>query len=336
MHPLVLLFGGESPERLVSVATAQNLSSALPAATCWFWSKDDRVFEISAQELRAHQDPFKVELVPAGKPKWASLKEALDSPEGSKSVFFMGLHGGMGEDGTVQRWLEERKLPFTASGSKACHLAFEKRLAKSILKDSNVRLAPETTKIDRSSLIDFLNTHKKIAAKPVASGSSDGFSVLEDTLQIDLFLKERASDPHTFYMAEAFVSGTELTVGVIDEPTGPRALEPIEIRAEEGRVFDYAGKYFYAGVSEIIPAEVSRATAKEAQEMALKAHQALGCYGYSRTDLIVDNKGPVYLETNTLPGFARTSLVPQELAYAGIPLVEFLNHQIHLALHRYK
>jgi D-alanine-D-alanine ligase len=100
---------------------------------------------------------------------------------------------------------------------------------------------------------------------------------------------------------------------------------------ESGRTFDFDGKYLGKGVREITPAAISEEMARAAQRVALTAHQAVGCRGYSRTDVIMGNDGPVFLEINTLPGLTRASFIPQQLAAAGIELRHFLERQIQIA-----
>src|SRR5919204_399782 len=136
------------------------------------------------------------------------------------------------------------------------------------------------------------------------------------------------------YLAEEFVSGAELTVGVVDGPSGTRALPPSEVRLEQGRAFDYEGKYLGKGTREITPAEVPPEVSRAAQDLALAAHRALGCVGYSRTDVISSAKGPVFLELNTLPGLTRASFLPQQLAAEGTSMLSFLEGQLAIARKR--
>jgi D-alanine-D-alanine ligase len=120
----------------------------------------------------------------------------------------------------------------------------------------------------------------------------------------------------------------------VDGPNGARALPPSEVRMDPGRAFDFAGKYLGKWTREITPAEVSPEVTRAAQELALAAHRALGCVGYSRTDMIVGPQGPVFLELNTLPGLTRMSFIPQQLAAEGTPMLTFLQGQIELAKQR--
>src|SRR5204863_5433528 len=142
---------------------------------------------------------------------------------------------------------------------------------------------------------------------------------------------EESGEP---YLAEEFISGTELTVGVVDGPGGARALPTSEVRLDQGRAFDYEGKYLGKGTKEITPADVAPAVARAAQELALAAHRALECEGYSRTDVISSPDGPVFLELNTLPGLTRASFLPQQLAVEGTSMRSFLEGQLAIARNR--
>jgi D-alanine-D-alanine ligase len=130
------------------------------------------------------------------------------------------------------------------------------------------------------------------------------------------------------------VHGTELTVAIVDGDNGPRALPPTEVRVERGGAFDYANKYIASGAREITPAEVPAEMTRSAQQAALAAHKALGCEGYSRTDIICDDRGAVFLEINTLPGLTRRSFVPQQLRAEGTGMRAFLDGQLALARRR--
>src|SRR5688572_24942700 len=181
---VILLFGGESQERFVSVATAQNLSRFVPSALCWFWSPSEQVFEIDAEFLRSHKDPFNSALEIKTEPLFESLEGALDSPKYREHIFLLGLHGGRGEDGTVQKWFEDRKLCFTGSGSQACSRAFDKVLAKRIVADFGLQ-TPATLVVrgdrpdTRKSLEDLFAKHHKIVVKPVCDGSSVGLCIVD-------------------------------------------------------------------------------------------------------------------------------------------------------------
>jgi D-alanine-D-alanine ligase len=333
---VVILFGGASNERRVSVASGQHVAAVLDGAAAWFLAPSGAVFAVPREELQRFQRPFENDFRPDGPAAFATLLEAV---EGAPSrIYFLALHGGEGEDGTIQRMLEMRRIAFTGPGADASARAFDKEVAKQIASAAGVRIARSVhvsvdPKVMRQTMREMLHTYGRIVVKPVAGGSSVGlYHVLTDAEV------ERAArgieESGEAYLAEEFIAGPELTVGVVDGAKGSRALPPSEVRVEPGRAFDYEGKYLGKGTREITPAEVAPEVSRAAQELALEAHRALGCEGYSRTDVIAAAGGPVFLELNTLPGLTRASFLPQQLAVEGTSMRQFLEGQIELALLR--
>lgn len=326
----IVLFGGASDERHVSVASGQNIARALtPAPLCWFWTPEGAVHDVALAELLAHQRPFEVDFQPSRPAIWPTLEQALDTLPVDDPLFVLALHGGEGEDGTVQRMMERRGIPFTGSGSETSAAAFDKGRAKEMVKDrlrvaeSRIAHAHDLARIAR----EMLDRHERLVLKPVAGGSSRGL----------YFVKRGDSIPEVSvpYIVEQFLAGRELTVGVVDHGDGPTALPVIEIETDPGFTFDYVGKYLGTGTREICPARIPDSLRDAAQRAATTAHTALGCEGYSRTDLIATGDDEVYfLELNTLPGLTTSSLVPQELAEVGIAFREFLERQIGIARER--
>ena len=137
---VIVLFGGKSDERHVSVATGQNVVRALGRPLCWFWAADGRVYDVSVEQILEHQRPFENDFDPKRPAMWPDLDQALDTLPVEDPVFFLGLHGGEGEDGTVQRMMEKRGIAFTGSGSRASAAAFDKGRAKTVLA-AHVRTA---------------------------------------------------------------------------------------------------------------------------------------------------------------------------------------------------
>lgn len=324
---ILVLFGGPSDERHVSVASAQNVVRTLPGALAWFWSTDGRVYDVAPPDLLAHQRPFEVDFVPSRPAIFPTLEQALDTLPVEDPVFFLALHGTMGEDGTVQRMLESRGIPFTGSGSDASATAFDKDRAKERVRD-RVRTAESRVIHNdaelRQGVEQFLSRHERVVLKPLAGGSSRGLYFLGRGDEIP-------SDLRFPYILEQFIQGRELTCGVLQTDNGTIALPVIEIEVDPNRAFDYAGKYLGAGTREICPANIPPEMAADAQATALAAHEALGCDGYSRTDMMAAKDGVYYLETNTLPGLTTSSLVPQELRAVGIEFRAFLEGQLELA-----
>jgi len=324
---VIVLFGGRSDERHVSVASAQNVVRTLGAPLAWFWAPNGAVYDVNREELLAHPNPFVNDFEPSRPAIWPDLDMALDTLPVDDPVFLLALHGGEGEDGTVQRMMEARGIAFTGSGSAASAAAFDKGRAKEIVADrvriAESRVVQDVRDID-ATIAEMLQRHEKLVLKPLAGGSSRG-----------LFFVERGSEIPTVanvpYIVEQFIAGRELTVGVIEGGDGPFPLPVIEIETDPGARFDYEGKYLGKGTREICPAKIPDAMRDEAQSMALAAHIALGCEGYSRSDLIASSEGVYFLELNTLPGLTTSSLVPQQLHEAGISFRDFLEEQVSLA-----
>lgn len=322
---IIILFGGTSDERHVSVASAQNVARALPGTLLWFWAPDGRVYDVPAAELLAHQRPFETDYNPSRPAIWPDLEQALDTMPVDDPVMLLALHGGSGEDGTVQAMLERRGIPFTGSGSAASAAAFDKGRAKELVH-GKVKVAESRTGDLATAARELLERHERVVLKPLAGGSSRG-----------LFFADRTTPLPTVdvpYIVEQFLSGRELTIGVVEHNGSPLALPVIEIEIDPGRNFDYDSKYLGKGSREICPANIPDDLREAAQQVAVTAHTALGCEGYSRSDLIATADGVYFLELNTLPGLTNTSLVPQELREAGIGFRQFLEEQLALAVSR--
>jgi D-alanine-D-alanine ligase len=325
---VIVLFGGRSDERHVSVASAQNIVRTLGDVLAWFWAPNGAVHDVALPDLLAHQRPFELDFVPSRPAAWPTLDQALDTLPVDDPLFLLALHGGEGEDGTVQRLMERRHIRFTGSGSEASAIAFDKARAKDAVA-AKVPIAESHVAHDPADVAEvareMLARHEKIVLKPLAGGSSRG-----------LFFVERDGDlPEVLavpYIVEQFVAGRELTVGVVDMGSGAFALPVIEIEVDPGRAFDYLGKYLGSGTREVCPARIPDAMRDAAQASGVAAHLALGCRGYSRTDLIAVADDEIYfLELNTLPGLTAASLVPQQLRAAGIDFRDFLERQLELA-----
>jgi len=342
LDSVVILFGGTSNERRVSVATAQSVAVSLPHDALWFISPTGEVQEVLRDELFAHATPFERDFEPrAGVALGADLEEAVTSGARQGAVFFLALHGGDGENGVVQSILEDHHVPFTGSDARASAIAFNKLQAKDIVRRRGLCTAPSTVLPQNdyrdicAKLGDFLERHGRIIVKPVADGSSVNVFKIGAAHEIKV-VAEHITAASERYFAEEFVKGREVTVGVFDDGTRIRALPASEVRMEGDRLFDFAGKYLGRGSVEITPARISDKVMGEVQRIAVDAHTAIGCDGYSRTDIILsDTDGrPVYLETNTLPGLTNASFVPQQLRADNTPFKDFLREQVELARNR--
>jgi D-alanine-D-alanine ligase len=326
---ITILFGGTNKERLVSVATAQALHAALPDADLWFWDVDDTVHETQPQALQNHSRPFEDPFKP-GTPSVGRIEQALDKAKAEDRLLVLGLHGGTAENGELQAMCELRGIPFTGSGSASSHLSFDKIAAKRFAEIAGVK-APKGVALQDAEAA--LAEYGKLIAKPARDGSSYGLIFVNATQ--DLIAVRRAASTED-YVIEPFIAGTEATCGVLEQSDGSViALPPIEIiPADGGFGFDYRAKYLAKATQEICPGRFAPEISAQLMAQAMKAHQALSCSGYSRSDFIVSEKGPIYLETNTLPGLTKASLYPKALKAKGIDFVDFLQDQIALALKR--
>src|SRR3954470_22047878 len=289
-----ILFGGTNTERLVSVATAQALCEALPDADLWFWHVADTVHEVTQAQLVGHKRPFEDEFQPES--RGLPLAQALDRAKADGRVLVLGLHGGRAENGELQTMCEVRGVPFTGSGSASSHLAFDKTAAKRFAAFGGVTSPPA---IELDQLDEAFAEYGKLIAKPVRDGSSYGLIYV--VAKQDLVAVRNAAKTEE-YLIEPFISGTEATCGVLERPDGSVvSLPPVEIVPGEG-AFDYTAKYLLKSTQEICPGRFAPDVTAAIMDQALRAHRALSCSGYSRTDFIVSARGPIYLETNTLPG----------------------------------
>ncbi len=247
---------------------------------------------------------------------------------------FIALHGRFGEDGSIQEILEEIDLPYTGSGVKASRLAMDKIGALNIFKAGKLYV-PRSQFLERASY----NENKKfkndlglpVVVKPANHGSSIGLSIVELEQEIPAAI-ELAFQFDQRIVIEEYISGRELTVGVLDE----RALPVIEI-VPKHKFFDFEAKYKAGLTDYIIPALLKPEIAEEVQQAALEAHKLLGCFGCSRTDIILSQKNiPFVLETNTIPGMTATSLLPKAARILGIDFNQLCLKLLELAYEKAK
>jgi D-alanine-D-alanine ligase len=324
---ITILFGGLNKERLVSVASAQALHSALPDADLWFWDVDDTVHETRSEVLLGHSRPFEEPFQP-GTPSLGDITRALDRAQAENRLLVLGMHGGMAENGELQAMCEMRGIPFTGSGSASSHLAFDKVAAKRFAAIAGVTA---TVGVPLEDAERALAEYGKLIAKPARDGSSYGLMFVNSSQ--DLVAVRRAAETED-YLIEPFISGVEATCGVLEKLDGTvMSLPPIEIIPADGG-FDYTAKYLAKATQEICPGRFAPEISAEIMDQALKAHHALSCRGYTRSDFIVSKTGLVYLETNTLPGLTKASLYPKALKAVGIEFADFLQDQIALAIKR--
>jgi D-alanine-D-alanine ligase len=293
---VAVLMGGPGSERDVSLATAQGVSKALR-------SLGAEVVEVDVRDAN-FQLPADVDLA------------------------FLTIHGTFGEDGQIQKILEDRGVPYTGDGVEESRLAFDKIRSKEKFRDNSVR-TPEWEVI-RSG--DRPTIPLPIVVKPPREGSTVGVVIVKNEDQLDSAVREAATYDREL-LIEKFVPGRELTIGIL----GDEALPVLEI-IPKGGFYDFATKYPFlnpqsgASAEHICPAKIERAKTNEIQDLALRAFRALGLRVYARIDVILTEAGePFVLEANTIPGMTEASLLPEAAAAAGVSYVDLCRRIIQLS-----
>ncbi len=252
-------------------------------------------------------------------------------------VVFNALHGTPGEDGSVQGLLDILGLPYTHSGCTTSAIAIDKELTKAILVPAGIRM-PQGVLVSSTNLFTADPLPRPYVLKPVNEGSSVGVAIVTDASNFGNPIAAAARGPWQEFptlLAEPFIAGHELTVAVIDEAAGPRALAVTELKPTSG-FYDYAAKYTDGLTLHICPAEIPAEIESAALAMAVKAHTLLGCRGTSRSDFRWDDAqgeaGLYLLEVNTQPGMTPLSLVPEQARACGISYEALVQHLLDAAL----
>lgn len=329
---IAVLLGGTSEERDVSIASGAQVVAALRRRRHQVVTVDtalgllDEDAERALLEARVGlEPPERTALVRMrGQDAGAVLSRAQ---LGDQDLLFLALHGGTGENGTLQTLLDLAELRYTGSGRVGSAVAMDKDLSKRLFRAAGVPTADWLmAPVDAATVADTLGF--PVIVKPSQQGSTVGLSKVSraEDLQPAIELALRYDRE---VMIERFVAGRELTVGVL----GDQPLAVGEIVLGQSGVFDYTSKYQPKGAVEVFPAEVSAEIAEEARRLALAAHRALKLDGYSRADFRLDAEGRLWcLEVNTLPGMTATSLLPQSAAAMGIDFDELCERICQLAL----
>ena len=293
---ITVMLGGPSAEREVSLRSGTAVAAAL------------RSLGHTVHEL----DPRT--------PDWVL-------PAGT-DVVFLALHGTYGEDGTVQKQLNELGVPYTGCDAEASRIAFDKVLTKQSCIEAGVPTAKFLTV--QAATADFPeNLSLPLVVKPSRQGSSVGLKFVEDAEGWQAALTE-ALKFDTEVLVEEKIFGRETTVGIL----GETVLPVVEVRPHNG-VYDAFSKYTVGATDYFCPAEFDATTTQRIQSAALGAFKAVGARDYARVDVMVRADGsPVVLEVNTLPGMTETSLLPKAAAAAGMNYAELCQRMIDLALQR--
>ncbi|MDB6064334.1 MAG: D-alanine--D-alanine ligase [Pedosphaera sp.] len=295
LHITVML-GGPSAEREVSLRSGAAVANAL-------------------RSLGHHVDELD--------PKESNWK----LPAGTQ-VVFLALHGTYGEDGTVQRQLDELGIPYTGCDAESSRVAFDKFLTKQKCVNAGVPTARYVV-IDATTASWPMGWKPPVVLKPLRQGSSVGLQFVDRVADwSDALIEALRYD--TQVLMEEKISGRETTVGIL----AGKALPVVEVRPKNG-AYDYQNKYTAGATEYFCPADFDEATTQRIQEAAMGAFKAIGGRDYSRVDVMVRANGdPVVLEVNTLPGMTELSLLPKAAAASGMSYAELCQSMVELALNR--
>ncbi len=252
-----------------------------------------------------------------------NLSEQLK--EAKPDVILNGLHGPWGEDGCVQGLLEILQIPYSHSGVAASAVAMDKRKSKAVYAQNQIEIAADV-KVTREEASAEHPLPPPYVIKPIAEGSSFGVVIVREGANAPA--DKLMADSWVYgdnLMAEEYIPGRELSVGVM----GDRALCVTEIIPLR-EFYDFDAKYASGGSRHVVPADLPGRVTQAAMEAAIKAHQALGCRGVTRSDFRYDDERDrlVILETNTQPGMTPTSLVPEQAASLGISFADLVEWMI--------
>jgi D-alanine-D-alanine ligase len=326
---IAVLFGGESMERDVSVASASQVVRALRRRGHDVVAVDAVRGVLPPAEEQALLTG-RVERIPPPKVAAAGVPAIIGSADlRDMDLVFLAMHGGTGEDGTVQAVLDLAGIPYTGSGRLGSALGMDKDVSKRLFLAAGVPtpewlMAPVTAD-EVARTLGF-----PVIVKPNGQGSTVGLTLVGSPEGLDAAI-EAAGRFDSAVMVERYIAGRELTVGILDDE--PLAVG--EIISRTGPIFDYAAKYQAGGADEIFPADVEPEIAASVQRLGLAAHRALKLECYSRADFRMDDDGGLWcLEMNTLPGLTSGSLLPRSAAAAGIAFEELCERIVAAALRK--
>jgi D-alanine-D-alanine ligase len=304
---LALLSGGKSSEREVSLKSGGQVFAAL----------DKAKYDIKRYDPQTDLNQL-----------------IADAP--NLDIALIIMHGRWGEDGTIQGLLDLLELPYQGSGVMASAVAMNKEVSKMLYLQAGLQV-PREIFYSRHDAIDPAIVEAAVGLpaiiKPVNEGSSIGITVAHSREQIMDGIQHALIYDHRV-LVEEFITGLEVTAAILGNDD-LQAMPLVEIiPGESYHFFDHEAKYTAGATKEIVPARLSPEMTARVQGYGLKAHRALGCRGYSRTDFIIRDNDIYVLETNTIPGMTATSLFPQAAAAAGLEFPALLDRLVELALEK--
>ncbi|MGN0522624.1 MAG: D-alanine--D-alanine ligase [Eubacterium sp.] len=331
---IVVLAGGLSPERDVSLSSGALISNALienghdvMLLDLFLGENNDDIEPI----YRNKKSDFRFSYtVSENEPDLNAIRNSVENKNGligngvielckTADIVFFALHGAAGENGQLQATFDLNEIKYTGTGYAGSLLAMDKDLSKRMMRDNGILTAPWKY-INLKDYYDLSDISYPCIVKPCSCGSSVGVTIVENEKQL-LDAVEYARKYEDFAVVEDKIEGREFSVGILNG----RALPPIEIRPLNG-FYDYKNKYQSGLTEEICPPDITDEICTLLEQSTLNVHKALRLGFYSRVDFILDKDNNAYcLEANTLPGMTPTSLLPQEAAVAGISYNELCN-----------
>lgn len=325
---VALLMGGRSSEREISLRTGRGIAQSLRNL-----GHDVLSVDTANGRLLAAGEEENAALPPAGSQELAtSPAQIMTSSQAiaDAEIVFLALHGGEGEDGTIQALLELTGKPYTGSGVLASALAMDKAMSKKIFEHEGIptpawqllRAGEVGVTVDVARLGGY-----PIVVKPNAEGSTVGLTIVTEADQLPEAIRE-AARYDVQVLLEQFIPGRELTVAVV----GDEAFPIVEIRPKSG-FYDYESKYTRGMTEYFCPADLPAPQAAKIAELGLKASDALGCRGVTRVDFRLSPQQEAYcLEVNTIPGMTPTSLVPMAAKARGMSYDQLVQRMLDLAV----
>jgi D-alanine-D-alanine ligase len=363
-----ILFGGRSTEHSVSLRSGTYIYNTLDREKFkvkpiliskegdWLYSQkwnsdwvipDSILSHATSEEFSdlVYQE-FQTKISPTANKPWT------DPSCGGCDLYVIGLHGGEGEDGRIQAFLDTVGIPYTGSAVLASSLAMDKFRSNLIFESQGIPVA-KNIDITREQFLFHYELNRPgqswaeingshclnfpVFSKPTTGGSSVGTFRSDSAMEWEEKIFEVFKTEERMLVQEN-IQGREVSCGILERPSArgwkPFALSPTEI-IPETNFFDYEAKYIPGKSREVTPPNMDTEWIRKIQEYSLLAHQSLGCRGYSRSDFIVSEQGiPWILETNTLPGMTGTSLIPQQAAVGGLSMKKVFTWLIQLGLER--
>ncbi len=325
---VTLLMGGRSSEREISLRTGRGIAESLRNLGHEVTSVDTangRLLPAGDEENAGSLPPASRELARSTAAVMTSSQALADA-----DIVFLALHGGDGEDGTIQALLDLTGKPYTGSGVLASALAMDKAMSKKIFEREGIP-TPACTLLragDGDLTVDVTKLGGyPIVVKPNAEGSTVGLTIVTEAEQLPDAIRE-AGRFDVQVLVEQFIPGRELTVAVV----GDEAFPIVEIRPKNG-FYDYESKYTKGASDYFCPADLPEALAAKIRELGLAASRALGCRGVTRVDFRLSPQMEAYcLEVNTIPGMTPTSLVPMAAKARGMSYDQLVQRMLDLAL----